>query len=196
MSPSGREARPSGAGPIDSRHPDGEYTRLAKWFHWTTVPLLALLLASGPTIRFAADHPKMVFYTVHESTGLLVLLLSAARVAWRLRHAPPAMAAHLPAFERFGANVVHHVLYAALIVQPLLGFFTTNAYGFPQRDATAFLGFIDVPAFMAANRALAVQLHWAHSLLGWLLVPLVALHVGAVLYRHAVKGDGTLLRMI
>lgn len=176
-------------------HPCGEYSRGAKWFHWTTVPLIALLLASGLTIRFIADQWKMQFYTLHESVGLLVLLLSVARLTWRIRHPPPA-AAHLPTFERAGAEAAHRGLYAALIVQPLLGFFATNAYGFPQRDATAFLGFIDLPQLMEAAPELAPLLHWAHSLLGWALIPLLALHIGAVLFHHAGKRDGTLLRML
>lgn len=179
----------------DALHPHGEYSRAAKWFHWTTVPLIALLLATGLTIRFIADQWKMQFYTLHESTGLLVLGLSVARLAWRLRHPPPD-APHLPAFERAGAEAAHKGLYAVLIVQPLLGFFTTNAYGFPQRDATAFLGFVNLPTFMDAAPDLARTLHWAHSLIGWALLPLLALHVGAVIFHHAGKRDGTLLRML
>jgi cytochrome b561 len=184
------------AAELDPRHPDGEYSRVSKWFHWLTVPMIAILILSGLTIRFIAEEPKIRFYMVHESLGLLVLLLSAARLTWRLTHRPPPMASHLPRFERFGANAVHHAVYGALIVQPVLGFFTTNAYGFPQRDDRAFLGFINLPRFMDANVDLAHTLHWAHSIVGWLLIPMLALHVTAVVYHHAIRGDGTLMRMI
>jgi cytochrome b561 len=181
---------------VDARHPDGQYSSAAKWFHWLTVPPLAVLLASGLTIRFINDSAKMSFYTVHESLGLLVLLLSVARLTWRLMNPPPAMASHIPAVERIGAGTVHTALYAVLIGQPLLGFFTTNAYGFPQQGATAFLGFIDLPRFMDAANDLALALHWTHSIVGWLLIPLLAAHVGGVLYRHGLRSDGTLLRML
>jgi cytochrome b561 len=181
---------------LDLHHPDGEYSRVSKWFHWITVPLIAILLLSGLTIRFIADEPKIRFYMVHESLGLLVLLLSAARLTWRLTHRPPAMAPHLPPIERLGANGVHRAVYIALIVQPILGFLTTNAYGFPQRGDRAFLGFINLPTFMDANVDLAHTLHWAHSIVGWLLIPMLALHVTAIVYHHAIKGDGTLMRMI
>ena len=95
-----------------------------------------------------------------------------------------------------GASAVHSMLYVGLIVQPLLGFFTTNAYGFPQRGATAFMGFIDLPKFMEASQEHAVMLHWTHSLVGWTLVPLIAAHVLGTLYHHVVRRDGTLLRML
>jgi cytochrome b561 len=181
---------------VDPLHPDGEYSTVAKWFHWLTVPLIVVLLLTGLTIRFIADEPKIRFYMVHESIGLLVLILSACRLTWRLTHTPPPMAAHLPLMERLGASAVHHAVYLALIVQPILGFLTTNAYGFPQRGDRAFLGFIDLPKFMEANADLAHTLHWAHSIVGWLLVPALTMHVGAVIYHHAIKRDGTLLRMI
>jgi len=181
---------------MNERHPDGEYSRGAKWFHWLTLPPLALTLLSGLTIRFIADDAKMAFYTVHESLGLLLLVLSAARLSWRLTHRPPPMAPAIPALEQAGANAVHALLYVLLIVQPLLGFLTTNAYGFPQRDATAFLGFINLPTFMDAAPELAGSLHWAHSLTGWLLIPLIAAHIAGVLRHHVGHGDGTLLRML
>jgi cytochrome b561 len=91
---------------------------------------------------------------------------------------------------------VHHALYAALIIQPLLGFFTTNAYGFPMRGATAFLGFIDLPKFMEAWEPLAVVLHWGHSLIGWAIPLLLVAHIGGAIYHHALRRDGTLLRML
>jgi cytochrome b561 len=189
----------AGTAPIrgqDTLHPDGQYSSLAKWFHWLTVPLMALAIATGLVIRFIKDDPKMAFYALHESTGLIILMLAVARLAWRSVSKPPALPDHLPAHMRAAAAGVHHALYAALIIQPLLGFFTTNAYGFPLQGATAFLGFIDMPKFMEAREGLAVALHWAHSLIGWSLPFLIAAHVGGAIYHHALRKDGTLLRML
>ena len=180
----------------DALHPDGQYSSLAKWFHWTTVPLLFLALATGLVIRFMKDDAKMGFYALHESVGLLILFLAIARLAWRGFSTPPALPDHIPARMRRAANAVHHGLYAALVIQPLLGFFTTNAYGFPMRGATAFLGFIDMPKFMEANETLALVLHWGHSLVGWAIPLLLAAHIGGAIYHHALRRDGTLLRMI
>jgi cytochrome b561 len=180
----------------DTLHPDGQYSALAKWFHWTTVPLMFLALATGLTIRFMKDDAKMAFYALHESAGLLILFIAIARLAWRGFSTPPLLPDHIPARMRLAASAVHHALYAALILQPLLGFFTTNAYGFPQQGATAFLGFIDLPKFMDTNETLAIVLHWGHSLLGWSLPFLLAAHIGGAIYHHALRRDGTLLRML
>ena len=138
----------------------------------------------------------MGFYALHESTGLLILFIAIARLAWRGFSAPPALPDHIPASIRRAANFVHHGLYAALVIQPLLGFLTTNAYGFPMRGATAFLGFIDLPKFMEPWQTLAVVLHWGHSLIGWALPLLLVAHIGGAIYHHALRKDGTLLRML
>lgn len=180
----------------DTLHPDGQYSALAKFFHWTTVPLMAVALATGLTIRFMKDDAKFSFYALHESLGLIILGLAVARLAWRRLSRPPALPDHVPARLQTVAHAVHHALYAALIIQPLLGFLTTNAYGFPQQGATAFLGFIDLPKFMEAWEGLARVLHWAHSLIGWALPFLIAAHVAGAIWHHALRKDGTLLRML
>ena len=180
----------------DASHPDGQYSRAAKLFHWVTIPPLGIVLLSGLTIRFTNDVARMPFYTLHESLGLLVLPLALARLAYRLRHPPPAWPAHMSGPARAGADAVHYLLYGILVLQPVVGFVTTNVYGFPQREGTAFLGFVNLPAFMAEAPELALWLHWAHSLTGWLLILLIAAHMGATLYHHAIRRDGTLMRML
>ena len=76
---------------IDARHPDGQYSRGAKWFHWLTVLPILVMLLSGLTIRFINDDVKMRFYTLHESLGLLVL--TAGTFGNVLRFLPPLVIA-------------------------------------------------------------------------------------------------------
>ena len=49
---------------------------------------------------------------------------------------------------------------------------------------------------MDAAPELAGSLHWAHSITGWLLIPLIAAHIAGVLRHHVGHGDGTLQRML
>lgn len=172
------------------------YDSVAKWFHWITVGLMAVALPFGFVIKYVKDEPKMTFYAIHESAGLLILFVAIARLAWRLQHPPPPHPADLPKPMRLAATAVHHSLYAAMIIQPILGFFMTNAWGFPMRDATAFLGFINQPAFMAQNVPLAEALQAAHTVVGYGIVVLLVAHIAAVVFHQAVRKDGTLLRMV
>jgi cytochrome b561 len=172
------------------------YGSVAKWFHWITVGLMAVALPFGFVIKYIKDESKMAFYAIHESAGLLILFVAIARLAWRIRNPPPPHPADLPKPMRVAATAVHHALYGAMILQPLLGFFMTNAWGFPMRDATAFLGVINQPAFMAQNVPLAEALQAAHTAVGYAIVLLLALHIAAVVFHQAVRKDGTLLRMV
>ena len=58
----------------DAAHPDGQYTTVAKWFHWVTLVLMAIALPAGIVIKYIKDDSKMVFYAIHESAGLTILL--------------------------------------------------------------------------------------------------------------------------
>jgi len=180
----------------DALHPDGQYSRVAKWFHWLTVGPMAMVILSGLTIRFMKDDVKMSFYALHENLGLLLLGLSVARLAWRRLSPPPAPPSHLPPAMQRVAHGVHLALYGALIAMPLIGFLMTNAYGFPMAGPTAILGVFDQPKFMEANQTLAWLLHWGHSLIGWALPLLIGAHVAGAVYHHAIRRDGTLLRML
>lgn len=193
----------SAAAPLpgqDAAHPDGQYGSPAKWFHWITVGLMAVALPTGFVIKFITGDSdgayKMGFYAIHESAGLTVLIVAVARLAWRWRHPPPPHPAHLPAPMRIAATAVHHALYALLILQPVLGFLATNAWGFPLQGQTAYLGFIELPKFMEAWEGLAQVLSRLHTAGAYLFAALLAAHVGGAIFHHAIRRDGTLMRML
>ncbi|MCO6418298.1 cytochrome b/b6 domain-containing protein [Siccirubricoccus sp. KC 17139] len=176
------------------------YSPVSKWFHWVTVVLMAVALPVGFVIQHVTDKQegatKMVFYAIHESAGVTLFLVVLARLLWRLSRGAPPLPGSIPAPLRLAANTVHHALYALLLLQPLLGFFATNAWGFPLQGRTAYLGFIELPKFMEANEALAGQLQTLHTIGGWTILVLLVLHVGGVVFHQAIRRDGLLLRMV
>jgi len=177
-----------------------QYDTVAKWFHWITVVLMAVALPVGFIIKYISDKEdgayKMTFYAIHESAGLTILLVAVARLIWRVTHPAPALPASIPVPMRVAAAIVHHSLYVMLILQPILGFFATNAWGFPLQGPTAYLGLIDLPKFMEADTAVAGVLQTLHNIGGRIILGLLALHLGAVVFHQAIRRDGTLLRMV
>ena len=180
----------------DAAHPAGQYGAIAKLFHWVTLGLILVALPLGFVIQHVKDDSKMGFYALHESAGLTILFVALARLAWRWLSPPPSPPNDMPKLFRVASAAVHHALYGLLILQPVFGFLATNAWGFPMRGATAYLGFIEFPKFMEAWESLAKILSLLHSIGGWLLVVLIVLHVGGALFHHAIRRDGTLMRMI
>jgi cytochrome b561 len=180
----------------DAAHPAGQYGAIAKLFHWVTLGLMLVALPLGFVIQHVKDDSKMGFYALHESAGLTILFVALARLVWRWLSPPPSLPNDMPKLMRTASAAVHHALYALLIIQPLLGFMATNAWGFPMQGATAYLGFIEFPKFMEAWESLAKILKLLHTIGGWSLVVLIALHIGGALFHHAIRRDGTLMRMI
>ena len=176
--------------------PGEPYGRVAKWFHWITVVLIAVALPVGFVIQHIKDDGKMPFYAVHESAGVTLFLVVLLRLLWRWRFPPPPLDPRIPRPMRLAADAVHHALYALLLLQPLIGFFMTNAFGFPLQGATAYLGVIDFPKFMEPMEWLAELLKSIHTVFAWLILALLVLHVGGAVFHQAIRRDDTLLRMI
>jgi cytochrome b561 len=183
----------------DAMHRDGQYTSVAKWFHWVTLPLIAIALPVGFVIDYIAREPiatKHLFISVHMSAGLTILFVTIARLGWRIAHPPPPLPEHVPPPLRLAANTVHWLLYAALIVQPVLGFALANAMGYGMEEEFAYLGFINIPAVIGEDEALMETLQQMHRWVGYAIAALLVAHIGGAVYHHAIRRDGVLMRML
>ncbi len=89
------------------------------------VPLSALLL-------------KFALYQIHKTLGILVLVLTTARLLVRARRGRPAWDADRPGWQHRAASVMHCLRYALLFATPVLGNFTAATA--PARVPTLFLG--------------------------------------------------------
>jgi len=93
---------------------------------------------------------------------------------------------------RFATRWSEYVLYALLLIQPILGLLQTNAHG--DRVNVLFLG--RLPALIGQDRPLAKQLLEVHEKVGLLLFGLIALHPLAPLRHHFWRRDDTLEAML
>lgn len=169
------------------------YSALAKIFHWAIAVAVIVMIPAGVIMmRIGPGEAQNMLYNLHRSLGAAVLLLMALRLAWRLVHGAPAPLPTLNAFERAASAVVHRLLYALLLVQPVIGWAATSAFGAP----IVVFGLFRLPDFVAKNEALSKQLFALHNVIGLTLAALIALHVAAALYHHFIRRDGVLRRML
>ena len=166
------------------------YTPLAKWFHWIVAALMALMFITiwirEETER---DSPERAFWTdTHTSLGILVFIVTIARIAARVPSPPPlgSEIAHR------AAGAMHSLLYLATVVVPLSGFLRMAA----KDRVTSFFGFKipsptgDAPGIYAFGRALHDE--WMQ----YIVLALIGLHIAAALWHHFVVKDATLRRMM
>ncbi len=176
-------------------HPTSHYRPLQRQLHWVifAVVLLAYLLVFTHvfTARENPVHGPVVQW--HMLAGILVLLLTLARVWVRRKYGKPPIQPPLTRIVGAVAGLTHGALYAFLIVQPLLGFALVQVAG----RAVKVSGFTLIPALVSEpNKALAGTIHTVHTVIGLAFLAVIALHVAAALWHHYRVHDDTLRRML
>ena len=118
----------------------------------------------------------------------LTLLRAATRLAGP---ALPPLAGSSRA-QRACAHAAHLAIYGFILGSCLLGWIIVNAKGL--RIPVPLLG-IYFPRLVEADPALVVSAVRLHEWLGWIFYGLLAVHVSAAIWHHAVLKDDTLRRM-
>lgn len=165
----------------------------AKALHWTIAALVIAQVTLGLlAINWRLSPTKLDLYVWHKSTGMLILVLMIARVAWRLANPVPALPAAVPAMERRAAHGTHVAIYALLIAMPITGWIIASASNIPFR----VYWMIPLPAIVAPDKATERLASNAHLYLFIALALLLVLHVAAALRHHFVLRDDVLSRML
>src|SRR5262249_34842280 len=147
------------------------------------------------------DPRQFPLFQLHKSIGLSILMLSVARLGWRLFHPAPVLPAEMKGWERRAAKTVHAALYAFTIVVPIVGWATVSAatLGVP----TTWFGLFEWPhiPFLAAlpraqKNVIEPQLEDAHAILAFSMAALLVLHIGAALKHHFIDHDIVLKRIL
>ena len=164
------------------------YSTVAIVLHWLIALALGFQLALG--FSMPKDESGFALYQLHKSVGITILLLSLARLAWRLTHRPPP--AVEGGFQGFLAKAVHTLLYMFMIGAPLTGWavVSTSRIQVP----TMLWGVIPWP-HLPISRALHEIAEEGHELLAWAGLALVVLHVAGALRHQLLLKDGLLRRM-
>ena len=160
-------------------------------FHWTIAALVLINLFIGLFHETLLEGIRTI--PTHKAIGVTVLVLSIARLAWRLTHRPPGLPNHLREWERAAAKAVHWLFYALLLAMPLTGWLWSSDVTRPR--PFSWFGLFDVPLFRVGHD-LARTLHDAHETLGLAMTGLVLLHIAAALRHHFVLRDQALARML
>lgn len=166
---------------------------VTRLLHWATVAAVAVALPVGIAMTGEGfGSVSDALYVTHKGVGVVIGVLVATRLAWRIvAPSPPPLPASVAPLERRLARWTHAGLYGLLLLLAVSGYARTVAGGFPI-ELLDRLGVPPlVPEMPRVSRALSV----VHSFAGYALVAAIALHVGAVA-RHAwVVGDEVAGRM-
>jgi cytochrome b561 len=180
------------------------YSTVAVILHWTIVVLLVWVVLLGWESEDLRGSAKMVPLQLHKPLGILILLLTLARLAWRRIYTPPPLNPDLKPWERRLAKGVHIGFYVLMLGIPLTGWAMVSASALIVRYPIDMFGLFNWPVIAPlfdmpaeARHGVQEQLETVHKLAAKVVIyGLVPLHVLGALKHQFIDKDNTLARMI
>ena len=169
------------------------YSLPARLLHWIAAITIVTTFFIGLAMLRAAPGPTQNrLFGLHESLGATVLALTALRLLWRAWRRPPPLPLATPGWIKASAPSSHAVLYALMLMQPVVGWLGASAFG----AVVNVFGLFDLPILLHQDKSLAALLFLIHKYGAFTLAGLVTIHVGAALFHLLVRRDGVFQRMI
>ena len=131
--------------------PRNRYSTVSLVLHWgiAAAVLIQVLLI---TAHENTEGPLSgQFVMLHKSTGITILVLTLARIGWRLAHPAIPLPVETPRWQRWTARATHVLFYVGLSAMPMTGWLATSAAG---REITWF-GLFDWPLLPVGGGGLA-----------------------------------------
>ncbi|MDY0067889.1 MAG: cytochrome b [Steroidobacteraceae bacterium] len=148
------------------------YGLVSRALHWIIVLaiLAQWLLSEADEDSSPIPGSNLDALTLHQSIGLIVLLLAVVRLMWRFVNVTPAWPDDMRTYEIALARAVHFIFYVLLFALPVTGWALSSVEDEPLR----FFNWFDVPRFVLAGEHTMEEVH---ETLFNILVALAALHV-------------------
>jgi cytochrome b561 len=171
------------------------YSNVAIALHWLIGLAIIGNLAGGLTHESVPKDMQGFVMGLHKASGITILALSVFRLLWRLGHRPPPYEPTLASWEKTTAKVTHWAFYVLMIAIPFSGWLMSSAGG--RKYGLNWFGLFDIPFLpVAQDKALAAAMGETHETLAWVMIALLALHIGAAMKHVFLDGDGTFARML
>jgi cytochrome b561 len=189
----------AGAHPTTKVVKQTRYSTVAIALHWTIAAAIALQIVLGWRIGDVEGVTRSAVLQLHKTIGVTILVLTVARLVWRLVNPPPPVDSSLAPIEKLASHWVHVAFYGLLLALPLTGWGMVSA----QRiGAMKLLGGVRWPDFPiitglpgAVQDTLADVLDKTHTALVWVMIAMLALHILGALKHHYISKDPTVSRM-
>jgi cytochrome b561 len=158
--------------------------------HWLTAVLVFSALFIGfVMVNSLGSYASL--RSVHMTLGILILVMVVVRAINRFTHRVPKLPDTVGWLEHKFVVGSELMTYALLLAQPLIGWAMVSASG---RSAEIF-GSLNLPRIAPFSADLYFILRQTHSLFAYVLVAVIAAHVGAVLLHTLTLRDGMLSQM-
>jgi cytochrome b561 len=166
------------------------FTLLSRLLHWSMAAMVITQLLIGVTMVASLSYYPLLL-AIHRPLGVVILIFAVVRLFNRLTHHPPPFLATMGPLERRIATWSERLLYALLLMQPLVGWAMLSAARFP----VVLFGPVVLPGIAPRDITVYAILRYCHSALALLLFLTFTAHMCAVLFHTLVLRDRLLDRM-
>ena len=168
------------------------FAPLTRLLHWSMALMIIamLFIGAGMVASVSARHEWLL--QLHKPLGIAILALVIVRLVVRFSTRQPSLPADLPKWQVSAAHASHVLLYALMVVLPLLGWGMISAAGDPVMLSAS----VQLPSILAANAETFALLRQAHAYLAYLLFLTVLVHLAAALFHAWVRRDEVLDSML
>ena len=157
-----------------------DYAMPAKVFHWLTAALVVFMVSSAVIAKQLNDgYWSDTLFMLHKTTGVITLAVVLMRLLYRI-----VQWWTTPQLSRPSRTFLHWMLYAVVILIPLLGWAGISDFG----SREILLGFT-LPAIWPEHAGYADVLFSLHAYLAFGLLALVALHIGVATQDYMMRAD-------
>ncbi len=170
-----------------------KYDPIAQGFHWLVALLLVGLLTTNAlrSSMTAGSDAAMFWLSMHTSFGILVFILTLARIFWA-KLAPPPELVDAPLWSVLAAKAAHMLLNLSTLAIPVFGYLRLTS-----KDLTASFFGLQLPSLVGEQLWLRDVMRVLHGTpMAVYLLSLVGLHIAAALWHQYARKDHALERML
>jgi len=179
------------------------YSAVAISLHWAIALLLLTNIGVAWYFNTLTGTAKLEPVQLHKSIGITVLMLSVARLAWRLAVPPPKLPDYVTGWEKGLARTVHVLFYVVMLGMPLSGWAMSSASPLIKVFPITLFHIVPWPTMTFLSNLPHDQMKQAHKvfmathgLLAKLAYGLIVLHVAGALKHQFISNDDVVARMI
>ena len=168
------------------------YSSVAIILHWVLAGLILFMIWLGWNME-----ENFTRIQLHKSIGITILVLTVARIVWRLFNKPPPLPSDVKPYEAALSKLVQFGFYVLMLAVPLLGWLYVSVntkFNVP----TVLFETVSWPHLpIARDEQLGDTVGYLHGLFGrYGFLALLALHVAGALKHESMDESGVLKRIL
>jgi len=158
----------------------------SRLLHWMMAPMIVAMLFIGVGMAASVSARYDLLVSIHRPLGIAIFVLCVIRIVNRFINPPPELPDTLPSMQRFAAKASHILLYALMLIMPLVGWGMLSAARYP----IVLYGPLRLPPILPHDLTLYAWLRDLHTVLAYLLFGTFLVHFAAALYHGLIRRDG------